>query len=113
MPEVKIMCPKCRHQFIIKGESNKKIYITCPSCKTNGTFTVPAGICDPNKVECFTDTGDTRFKKLRIFNAVMGVIHMIQGFLMLLLSNAFTLPLTYTHPEYNTVTNTISRRVGL
>jgi len=38
----------------------------------------------------------------------MGVIHMIQGVLMLILSNAFTLPLTYTHPEYNAVTNSIS-----
>lgn len=108
MAEVKIMCPKCRHQFITKGEPNEKVYVTCPSCKTYGTFTVPAGTCDPNKVECFTDTGDARFKKLRIFNAVMGVVHLIQGFLMLILSNAFTLPLTYTHPEYNAVTNTIS-----
>ncbi len=108
MSEVKIMCPKCRHQFITKGEPNEKIYVTCPSCKTYGTFTVPAGISDSNKVECFTDSGDARFKKLRIFNAVMGVIHLIQGFLMLILSNAFTLPLTYTHPEYNAVTNTIS-----
>ncbi|HIH29216.1 MAG TPA: hypothetical protein HA260_05375 [Thermoplasmata archaeon] len=59
-------------------------------------------------MECFTDTGDSRFKKLRIFNAVMGVIHLIQGILMLILSNSFTLPLWYTRPEYNAVTNTIS-----
>jgi hypothetical protein len=108
MSEIKIMCPKCRHQFTAKGEPNEKIYVACPSCKTYGTFTVPAGICDPKKIECFTDTGDSRFKKLRIFNAVMGVIHMIQGILMLILSNSFTLPLWYTRPEYNAVTNTIS-----
>ncbi len=108
MSEMKIMCPKCRHQFTAKGEPTEKIYVTCPSCKTYGTFTVPSGTGDPNKVVCFTDSGDSRFRKLRIFNAVMGVIHMIQGILMLLLSNAFTLPLTYIHPEYNAVTNTIS-----
>jgi len=108
MSEMNIMCPKCRHQFSTKGEPNEKIYVTCPSCKTYGTFTVPAGTCDPNKVDCFTDLGDVRFKKLRTFNAVMGVVHMIQGILILLLSNAFTLPLTFMHPEYNTVTNTIS-----
>ena len=108
MTEMKIMCPKCRHQFTAKGEPNEKIYVTCPSCKTYGAFTIPAGVCDPNKIDSFANLDDTRFKKLRIFNAVMGVIHMIQGILMLILSNAFTLPLTYTHPEYNAVTETIS-----
>ena len=108
MTEMKIMCPKCRHQFTTKGAPNEKIYVTCPSCKTSGTFTVPSGTCDPNKVECFTQEGDVRFKKLRTFNAVMGVIHMLQGILMLVLSNAFTLPLNFTRPEYNAVTNTIS-----
>jgi hypothetical protein len=108
MSEMKIMCPKCRHQFITKGEPNEKLYVTCPSCKTYGTFTVPAVSSDVTKVVCFTDEGDGRFKKLRIFNAIMGIVHLVQGFLMLILSNAFTLPLTYTHPEYNAVTNTIS-----
>jgi len=108
MSEMKIMCPKCRHQFTTNGEPNEKIYVACPSCKTYGTFTVPAGTCDPNKVECFTQEEDVRFKKLRTFNAVMGVIHMLQGILMLVLSNAFTLPLNFTRPEYNAVTNTIS-----
>jgi len=108
MSEMKIMCPKCRHQFVAKGEPNEKIYVACPSCKTYGTFTVPAGTCDPDKVECFTQEEDVRFKKLRTFNAVMGVIHMLQGILMLVLSNAFTLPLNFTRPEYNAVTNTIS-----
>jgi len=37
---------------------------------------------------------------LRRFNAAMGVFHMIQGFLILILSNSFTLPITYMHPEY-------------
>jgi hypothetical protein len=108
MSEMKIMCPKCKHQFTAQGKPNEKIYVTCPSCNTYGTFMVPAGTCDPKKVECFTDIGDIRFRKLRTFNAVMGVIHMIQGIIMLILSNSFTLPLTYSRPVYNAVTNTIS-----
>jgi hypothetical protein len=108
MVEIKIQCPSCKHQLTVEGKPSEKIYVTCPKCKTYGSFTFPAGKCDPNKVECFSDLGDVRFKKLRIFNGVMGIIHMIQGFLMLILSNAFTLPLTYSHPEYNAVTKTIS-----
>jgi hypothetical protein len=112
MVEMKIMCPKCRHQFTTKGEPNEKIYVTCPSCKTYGVFTVPAGKCDPAKVECFCEESDNRFKKLRIFNAIMGIIHMVQGILVLVLSNplseeAFSLPLSFTRPEYNPVTNSI------
>jgi hypothetical protein len=108
MSEMKIMCPTCKHQFTVQGKPGEKQYVTCPNCNTYGAFTVPAGACDPNKVECFTQEGDVLFKKLRTFNAVMGVIHMLQGIAMLLLSNAFTLPLTFTRPEYNAVTNTIS-----
>jgi hypothetical protein len=107
MSELKIMCPNCRHQFTIKGEPNQKIYVTCPSCKTYGTFSVPAGTCDPNKIECFTEQNDERFRKLRLFNAAMGFLHIFQGVLMLILSNAFTLPLTYSYPFFNTTTKTI------
>jgi hypothetical protein len=87
MPEIKIMCPKCNHQFTTKGEPNEKIYVTCPKCKTYGTFSFPSGKCDPNKVECFAEEGDLRFKKLRVFNGVMGFIHLFQGILMLALSS--------------------------
>ena len=108
MSSVKIKCPHCSHQFTVKGKPTEKITVTCPQCKTYGAFTFPAGACDPNNVECFIEEGETRFKKLRRFNAVMGVIHLIQGILMLILSNAFTLPLSYTHPVYDAVTKTIS-----
>ena len=37
----------------------------------------------------------------------MGVLHVVQGLLMVVLSNNFTLPLTYSHPEFNAVTQTI------
>lgn len=48
------------------------------------------------------------FRKLRNFNIVMGFIHLIQVFLMLILSNDFKLPMTYSYPAYDTVTQTIS-----
>ena len=51
---------------------------------------------------------DLTFKKYRIFNAIMGVIHLIQVFLILYLSNTFSLPITITKPVYNEFTNSIS-----
>jgi len=48
------------------------------------------------------------FTKLRKFNLVMGFLHLFQAILMVFLSNDFTLPVTYMHPEYNPVTNTIN-----
>ena len=48
------------------------------------------------------------FRKLRNFNLVMGFIHLIQVFLMLFLSNDFKLPMTYSYPAFDTVTQTIS-----
>jgi len=49
-------------------------------------------------------TEETKFKKLRNFNTAMGLLHLIQGGLMLALSNSFSLPiqtnfLTGTDPE--------------
>jgi hypothetical protein len=108
MNKMIIMCPKCSHQFTIEGKPNETINVTCPSCKTYGKFTAPSDVRDSHKVECFSDLDDVRFKKLRAFNAIMGIIHLIQGLLMLILSNSFTLPLTYMHPEYNDISNSIS-----
>jgi hypothetical protein len=107
MAEIIIQCPSCKHHLTVEGKPAEKIYVTCPKCKTYGTFTFPAGKCDPNKVECFIEEGDVRFKKLRIFNGAMGCLHVIQGLLMLYLSNAFTLPMTYSYPFFNTTTKTI------
>lgn len=41
--------------------------------------------------------GEEAFKRLRIYNAVMGVFHLAQGILMLVLSNATSLPLTTSY----------------
>ncbi len=42
MVEIRIQCPKCKHQFTIQGKPQEKIYITCPKCNTPGTFTFSA-----------------------------------------------------------------------
>ena len=108
MIEKKVMCPKCKNEFIVKGKPKEKIYITCSKCDTYGTFTFPTEKIDSKKIDCFTELEDKCFKKLRVFNAIMGVLHCIQGFIMLFLSNNFTLPLTYSHPEFNATTQTIA-----
>ena len=41
-----------------------------------------------------TSQNDSQFRNLRIFNAVMGVVHLIQGIVMLAISSDFTLPVT-------------------
>jgi hypothetical protein len=49
------------------------------------------------------EDNENKFIKLKKFNLVMGVLHMIQGFLMLILSNDFTLPVTRSYLEYDQV----------
>ncbi len=47
---------------------------------------------------------DRKFQKLRLFNAVMGVFHLVQFVLMLLLSNDFALPMTASYLRFDTIT---------
>jgi hypothetical protein len=108
MVDVRIKCPKCEHQLDVKGEFGEQIYITCPKCNTYGKYKFSLDKKKPNKTDCFTSLGEKCFKRLRNFNAVMGALHLIQASLMLLLSNDFTLPLTYSTPVFNEVTQTIS-----
>jgi hypothetical protein len=108
MVNVKVKCPKCDHQLSVQGEPGQAIYITCPKCNTYGKFTFPIGKKEEKKIDCFTSLGDKCFIRLRKFNAVMGIFHFIQGVLMLILSNDFTLPLTYSHPVFDAITETIS-----
>jgi hypothetical protein len=108
MVEIKIKCPTCAHQLTVKGKPGEQLFLTCPKCSTYGQFTFPQHKNEAQKLDCFTSLGDKCFKRLRLFNAVMGVFHLIQGILMLLLSNTFTLPLTYTTPVFNELTQTIS-----
>jgi hypothetical protein len=54
------------------------------------------------------DYEDQTIKRFRIFNAIMGGIHLLQVFLVLYLSNNFSLPVTISKPVYNEFTNSIS-----
>jgi len=53
-------------------------------------------------------TTDKIFLNLKYFNLIMFIIHISQAFLMIYLSNNFSLPVTSIHPEFNPVTSTIS-----
>lgn len=50
---------------------------------------------------------DAKFKKLKNFNLAMGFLHLIQGGLMLLLSNDFSLPVQTTLLHYDPVTQDV------
>ena len=108
MFDVRIKCPNCAHELNVEGNPGDELYITCPKCKTYGKYTFPTDKKEDTKIDCFSSLGDKCFKRLKIFNAIMCVLHFIQGSLMLLLSNEFTLPLTYTTPVFNEITQTIS-----
>jgi len=108
MIEKKIKCPNCDHIFKVTGKANQTINLSCPNCKTFGKFTFNLSKEESKTMDCFTLRGDQCFTKLKHFNLIMGFFHLIQGFLMLFLSNDFTLPLTYTTPEFNTATQTIA-----
>lgn len=48
------------------------------------------------------------FKRLRLYNGVMGVFHLIQGLIMLWVSNDFTLPVNTNYLKFDIVTKTIN-----
>lgn len=54
------------------------------------------------------ETDDIKFRKLRRFNAVMGVIHLAQGILMLALSSSFSLPIKSSFLQYDPITQAIA-----
>ena len=51
---------------------------------------------------------EKKFLRLKRFNLAMFAIHISQVFLMIFLSNNFSLPITYSHPELNPATMAIS-----
>ena len=50
---------------------------------------------------------DLKYRKLRTFNAVMGVFHLIQFVLMMVLSNASTLPMTASYLKFDPATQSL------
>ncbi len=53
------------------------------------------------------EIGEVRYRKLRTFNAVMGVFHFIQFVLMMVLSNEKTLPLTASYLVFDPETQSL------
>ncbi|UCE37042.1 MAG: heliorhodopsin HeR [Thermoplasmata archaeon] len=54
------------------------------------------------------ESQEIKFKKLKNFNLIMGILHLIQGALMLVLSNDFTLPVTRSYLEFDPATETLN-----
>jgi hypothetical protein len=48
-----------------------------------------------------------KFKKLKVFNLVMGVFHLVQGLIMLLTSNDFSLPVTRGYLDFDPATTSL------
>lgn len=51
------------------------------------------------------------YSGLRIFNAIMGVLHLAQGILMILLSNNFSLPFTTAYLKFDPVARTLGQNL--
>jgi hypothetical protein len=56
-------------------------------------------------------TDEIKFRKLRRFNGVMGVLHAIQGIIILALTNDFALPVQSNFLRYDPVTETLSQNL--
>jgi hypothetical protein len=54
------------------------------------------------------ESDDIKFVKLKRFNLIMGVLHLIQGAMMLVLSNDFTLPVTRSFLKFDATTQTLN-----
>lgn len=53
-------------------------------------------------------TDEIKYRKLRWFNAIMGFLHFLQGTLMLVLSNDFSLPVKTSFLKFDSATQTVS-----
>lgn len=47
------------------------------------------------------------YPRLRLFNLIMGFLHLAQAILMLILSNSFTLPITTSYLSFDALTRTV------
>jgi len=108
MVKKRIQCPTCDHQFSVSGKPGEEVFITCPNCKTYGKFNIPREVITTEKPSCFDAVDSRCFKRLRLFNAIMGFFHLFQAILMIMLSNDYTLPITYSYPEFIEATQSIA-----
>ena len=54
------------------------------------------------------DDVETKLKNLKTFNLAMGAVHLLQAFLMLILSNSFSLPVTRGYLQFDPQTRTLA-----
>jgi hypothetical protein len=108
MFEKTIVCPSCDHHFNVSGKPGEEIYLSCPNCNTYGKFTLPKKEDTTEKPCCFDAVEPRYFKKLRLFNGVMGFFHLFQALIMLVISNDYSLPITFSFPEFNQATQSIA-----
>ena len=108
MVDKKIVCPSCDHHFDVSGKPGEEIYLSCPNCNTYGKFTLPQQEEITEKPCCFDAVEPKYFKKLRLFNGVMGFFHLFQALIMLVISNDYSIPITYSYPEFNQATQSIA-----
>jgi hypothetical protein len=47
---------------------------------------------------------DQKIRRLRIYNYVMGLLHLLQGVVLILLTNSFELPINTTYLKFNPIT---------
>ncbi|MBU6996570.1 MAG: heliorhodopsin HeR [Theionarchaea archaeon] len=52
-------------------------------------------------------SSEKQFQNLRRFNAFMGVLHLVQGILMVVISSDFSLPVTTTYLQFNSETSSL------
>jgi hypothetical protein len=52
-------------------------------------------------------SSERQFQNLRKFNAFMGFLHLVQGIIMVLISNDFSLPITTTYLQFNPETSSL------
>ncbi len=55
--------------------------------------------------------GDSGFRRLRFYNFGMGVLHLIQGVLMVILSSDFSLPISTLYLRFNTETTSLTQNL--
>ncbi len=108
MVDKTIVCPSCNHQFDVNGKPGEEIYLSCPNCNTYGKFIIPKKEEFTEKPCCFDAVEPRYFKKLRLFNGIMGFFHLFQALIMLVISNDYTLPITYSYPEFSQATQSIA-----
>lgn len=61
--------------------------------------------------EASVEADDSKFRKFRFYNFGMGVLHLIQGVLMFILSSNFSLPISTLYLQFNAETTSLTQNL--